>query len=327
MSGISSRFGGAREPVTDPFDVVAGLTPLRAAARGGDWAATQAFFDGLGSVDEACFAADALASVDGTEAYLEAAAKDRPGDPLARTLLAERYTHIGWSIRSGARAKHVSREQFGHFHDWLRRAEQILIEVCAEHPGYAPAWTSRLLTARGLQLGQSESRRRYDRSAATHPHCFRPQRQLLQQLCPKWGGSREAMHGFAQECASAAPEGSPAAILIAEAHFEHALDLPTAEYKEYLRDVSVRAELRRAARMSVLHPEQRLGWYLVSGHSVFALVFSLGGHAKDAAPHFAALGNTLCDTRWGYLNDWPTAYAKHRATALATLDNAKGARR
>ena len=98
--------------MTDPFDAIAELSPLRSIARSGDWAATEEFFAGLGSVDKVSFAVGALVGIDGTEEYLQKAVQGRPGDPLARTLLAERYTRVGWAIRSGARAKNVSRELF-----------------------------------------------------------------------------------------------------------------------------------------------------------------------------------------------------------------------
>ncbi|MDT0465262.1 hypothetical protein [Streptomyces gibsoniae] len=323
-SAVGSDEGGGRsagpsEPVSDPFDALPELAPLRTAAEARDWAATEDFFSGIDSADDVSFAYRAFADVDGTEEYLEAAAGARPGDPLPSTLLAERYIRMGWDIRSGARAQHVSRDQFAGFHAWLRKAEQRLIEVCAEHPAYAPAWSARLLTARGLQLGQSEARRRYDRLSAHHPHHFRAQSQLLQQLSPKWGGSLEAMHGFAEECTSAAPGGSPVGILVAEAHVEHWLELSGAAGAEYLRDVSVRNSLRQAARASVLHPDHRLGWYRIAGHSTFALAFSLGGHPKDAAPHFAALGDTVAESSWRYLADWESKFAKFRTAALATL--------
>ncbi|MFJ8358775.1 hypothetical protein [Streptomyces sp. NPDC093984] len=314
-----SSTGTASEPVTDPFDALPGLAPLRTAARAGDWAATQAFFAGLDSVDKVSFAVGALADIDGTEEYLEKAAAALPGNPLPATLLAERYIRIGWGIRSGARAKHVSRDQFDQFHAWLRKAEQMLIEVCAEQPAYAPAWTARLLTARGLELGQSEARRRYDRLSAHHPHHFRAQSQLLQQLCPKWGGSWEDAHGFAQECASAAPDGSQAGILVAEAHIEHWLELDGSEATAYMRGLPVRDDLRHAAQVSVLHPDYRPGWHWITGHSAFALAFSLGGHLEDAAPHFAALGNTASKSSWQYLADWKSRFAKYRTAALATL--------
>ncbi|MEV0177813.1 hypothetical protein AB0I54_00700 [Streptomyces sp. NPDC050625] len=318
-SSTSSAIGSDQDPVFDPFDALPGLAPLRVAAQDGDWAATQDFFGGLGPIDDVSFAAGALAGIDGIEGYLEEAADALPGDPLPRTLLAERYIHIGWTIRSRASAEHVSRDQFEQFHAWLRKAEQRLIEVCAEQPTYAPAWTARLLTARGLQLGQSEARRRYDRLSAHHPHQFRAQSQLLQQLCPKWGGSWEAVHGFAQECVSAAPDGSLAGVLVAEAHVEHGLDLSDVAGTEYMRNVSVRNELRHAAQASVLHPDHRPGWPSVTGHSTFALAFSLGGHLKDAAPHFVALGNTAAESLWRYLDDWKNRFVKYRTAALATL--------
>ncbi|MFJ9868555.1 hypothetical protein [Streptomyces sp. NPDC101165] len=323
-SAGSDRDGGGRaagpsRPVTDPFDALPELAPLRTAAQAGDWAATQDFFSGRDSADEVSFAAGALADLAGTEGYLEEAAQALPGDPLPRTLLAERYIRIGWAIRSGAGAEHVSRDQFDQFHAWLRKAEHILIEVCAEHPDHAPAWTARLLTARGLELGQSEARRRYDRLSVHHPHQFRAQSQLLQQLSPKWGGSLEATHDFALECVSAAKDGSPAGILIAEAHIEHWLELSGVAGTEYLRSVSVRNDLRQAAQASVLHPDHRPGRHWFTGHSAFALAFSLGGHLKDAAPHFAALGNTAAEYLWRYLGDWESRYATYRTAALATL--------
>ena len=305
--------------MTDPFDAIAELSPLRSIARSGDWAATEEFFAGLGSVDKVSFAVGALVGIDGTEEYLQKAVQGRPGDPLARTLLAERYTRVGWAIRSGARAKNVSREQFERFHAWLRKAEQILIEVCAEHPDYAPAWTARLTTARGLQLGQSEARRRYDRLAAHHPHHVRAQSQLLQQVCPKWSGSWEDAHGFATECLSSAPAGSYAGLIVAEAHVEHWLDLSGVEGEAYLRDAAVRNDLRHAARTSLLHPDHRPGWHEIIAHSTFAFAYSLGGHLKDAAPHFAALGNTVSESPWYYLRDWRAQFTEYRTAALETL--------
>ncbi|MHC3468378.1 tetratricopeptide repeat protein [Streptomyces sp. 7R007] len=322
--GKSTDKGGGRPvgssgPVSDPFDALPGLAPLRTAAWDGDWAATQAFFAGIGSADDVSFAAGALANVDRTETYLEAAVKALPDDPLPHTLLAERYVRVGWGIRSGARAQYVSRDQFEQFHSWLRKAEQLLIEVCARQPEYAPAWTARLLTARGLELGQSEARRRYERLAEHHPHHLRAQSLLVQQLCPKWGGTWEAAHGFAGECAAKAPDGSCAGALVAEAHIEHWLELDGAAATEYMRDVAVRDELRRAAQSSVLHPAHRPGWQSTGAHSAFALAFSLGGQLQDAAPHFAALGDTASESFWQYLPQWRSRFAHHRTAALATL--------
>lgn len=316
-SGTTTATGTG--PITDPFVHDPALVPLRTAALEGDWAATRAFFTGLDSPEKVTFASGLLARRHGVETYLEEAAAALPADPLPRTLLADRYVRIGWDIRSAARAKDVSREQFDRFHDWLRKAERLLIEVCAEQPGYAPAWTIRLLTARGLELGQSEARRRYDRLSAVQPHAYRAQTLLLQQLCPKWGGSWDAAHGFAQECATRAPNGSYAGVLVADAHIEHWLDLDSGEDAAYLRGIPVRDDLRHAAQVSVLHPDHRPDWHETAAHSTFALAFCLGGHFADAARHFAALGDRVTDFPWAYLPNWKSRYAKFRDTALATL--------
>ncbi|WP_406332314.1 hypothetical protein [Streptomyces sp. NBC_00203] len=318
--GVSGAPGISAPPRFDPFDTLPELVPLRTAAAHGDWAATAAFFAGLGTEAQRSFAAGLLADTDGVERYLEQAVAALPGDPLPRTLLADRYLHIGWDIRSGARAQHVSRDQFDRFHEWLRRAEQLLIEVCAEHPSYAHAWTVRLTTARGLELGQAEARRRYDRLAAHHPHHYPAQMQLLQNLCPKWSGSWDAAHGFARECAAAAPDGSHSGALVAIAHLEHWLELlgdGGMEAAAYMRGVPVRDDLRFAAQVSVLHKDYRPGFHGIGAHSAFALAFSLGGHHQDAIPHFLELEDRAAEFPWQYTPDPAAAFVKYRKAALS----------
>ncbi|MFF7332815.1 hypothetical protein [Streptomyces sp. NPDC008150] len=308
---------GAQPLLCDPFEVHPDLAPLRQAAFAGDWTAVRAFFDGLDG-ERTHYAAGALGDLDEVETLLERAAAEQPDDPLPRALLAERYIRMGWEIRSRAEAQHVSRDRFARFHEWLRKAERLLIEVCAEHPGYAAAWASRQTSARGLELGQSESRRRYDRLSAVHPHHYGAQLQHLQQVCPKWSGSWEAAHGFARECATAAPPGSPSGALVALAHIEHWVSLEGGQDVAYLREVAVLAELRQAARDSVLHPDFVPGWHAPGAHGAFAMVFSLAGRPADAAPHFEALGNRIDEFPWRYLPRWQGAFADQRDAALAT---------
>ncbi|MFF3845216.1 hypothetical protein [Streptomyces sp. NPDC002328] len=309
---------GSSGPTFDPYDNTPELIPLRAAARAGDWPSVRAYIAGLDSTAKLNSAVYLVADVPGAEHMLERAVREQPGDPLPRTVLAQRYVYIGWEIRSSYRAQHVSREQFDQFHAWLRRAEQLLIEVCAEQPAYAPAWNARLTTARGLELGQSEARRRYDRLSVHHPHHYHAQTSLLQQLCPKWGGSWEAAHGFAQECARTAPDGSVNGALVADAHIEHWLDLGDREGAAYLRGVPVRDDLRFAAQASVLHPAHQVAWNSIGAHSLFAFAFSLGGHLEDAAPHFAFLGDRASESPWDYLPDPKASFRKYRKSALET---------
>ncbi|MDX3383841.1 hypothetical protein PV682_20580 [Streptomyces niveiscabiei] len=304
---------GGAEPSFDRYDDIPELIPLREAAHAGDWTAVRGFFGRLGSVDDMVTALNSVAETPGAEQWLERAAADFPADPLPRTILAKRYVMIGWDIRGAAFAKHVSGEQFDQFHAWLRRAEQLLIQVCAEQPSYAPAWYIRITLARGLELGVTEARRRYDRLRAHHPHVYGAQAALLQQLCPKWGGTWEEAHGFAAEATREAPDGAPTGVLVADAHIEHWLSLEE-QGGPYLRGVNVLQDLRNAAAISVRHPAYRPDFSSGYAHGTFAMAFSLGGHHADAAPHFAALGDRAAGP-WSYLSDPQAAFRRHRKSA------------
>lgn len=258
-----------------------------------------------------------VVEADGIEHPLRALVATAPDDVLALTLLGAREIEIGWGIRTASRAKNVSRRQFADFHAHLRTAEQLLIRATALDPACAAAWTERLNTARGLELGQNEARRRLDQLLKHHPHHFTGQARLLQQVCPKWGGSWDDAHGFARQSMLAAPPGTLNGGLVAEAHLEHWLDLGREEGAAYLRRPHVHAELAEAAERSVGHPGfvRAHGWVTVEG--TFAVLFSLIGDTSRAARHFRALGNLASEWPWSYLGDPAESFVRHRATALA----------
>ncbi|MFF4537392.1 hypothetical protein [Streptomyces aureus] len=291
---------------------------LRQAAEARDWAAIRTYFDKLPYETDRSVLIRAVADVPGVEDFLREVVAAVPDDVLALTMLGSREVAIGWSIRTAARAEHVSRDQFRQMHEHLRVGEQALIRATALDPSFHSAWAERLNTARGLQLGQNEARRRYDRLAAHHPHHFTGQARLLQQLCPKWGGSWEAAHGFARACLLSAPAGALSGGLVAEAHMEHWLDLPADGNARaaYLRQPHVHAEVVEAAERSVLHPDHRPGYGWVSVQGEFAAFFSLVGDTARAAPHFRALGNLASEYPWGYLGNAREQYVRHRAAAL-----------
>ncbi|GAA3374515.1 hypothetical protein GCM10020367_38680 [Streptomyces sannanensis] len=304
-------------PQFDPTVVHPPLAQLRGFVIAQDWAGVADVFAQLQDEDQKASAAGVVGRTAGSEHFLRQTADRLPSETLPRVLLADRLIAQGAEIRTAARAKDVSREQFDAFHDHLRRAEALLIDVCAMEPGNALAWLLRITTALGLQLGRSETRRRYDRLAEHHPDHWAAEGALLQQLCPKWGGSWEAAFAFARECAAAAPPGSPCHTLIAQVHLERWLDLGGREGAAYLSSPGVRAELQAAAASSVFHPRFRAGFHWVSAHGYFAAVHSLAGNHADAAPHFRALGDRATEHPWDYLGDPEAEFVRHRKTALA----------
>lgn len=276
----------------------------RAAVAAGDWPTLAATIAALPDADSRNFAVRAIGRTTGSEGFLSRVAA-QTGDTLALLLLASRQVEMGWAARGARSAKATSRGQFARFHEHLAEAERLLVEVTAREPGNAPAWDLRIMTARGLQMGQAEAWRRYQQVAAHEPHHYPAQAQMLQQLAPKWGGSWDDMYGFARDCAAAAPPGAVNPVLVAEAHLERWLNAPgTPQYTKAVRTEQVRAELSEAAHKSVLNPAVRRDYRYYTAHSTFALAFTVAGTWSTAAPHFRAAGRYHSGIWWGY-HDMP----------------------
>ncbi|MER7508847.1 hypothetical protein ABTX82_10875 [Streptomyces lavendulae] len=320
MSALTPPLG---RPLLDPADHFPDLAVLRSAVQLRDVDAVVAAFDSLPDEDDRALACRVAGEQRGCDPFAREAAAARPEDALFPCLAAESLILRGWEIRSNLGAEHVTQHQFDSFHSHLRKAEILLIDVCAEHPDSALAWYLRLITARGLELGQSEARRRYERLAEHHPHHYSGQTQLLQQLCPKWGGTWEEAEGFALTCAGAAPEGNPNGALVATFQMERYLETAEKQGKRaaaaYLSEPAQHTALREAASRSVLHAAARPGAYQsVAAHNAFAAAHSAAGRPEEAAPHFRALGDRANRHPWGYLNrDQAAEFARHRKTALA----------
>ncbi|MFB7665016.1 hypothetical protein ACFC1R_13845 [Kitasatospora sp. NPDC056138] len=303
------------------FDPVAGLPELvsvRQLAEARDWPGLRELFGRLTDEHGRCVAAGIVGEVPDVEQFLAHVVR-QDADPLAATLLANRRIVLGWQARTDSRAKDVTADQWVRFREHLNHAEQLLIRVTAHRPDFALAWAARLTVAMGLSLGLSESRRRYQRLTAYHPHHFVAQSRRLQQLLPKWGGKWEDAHAFALECLAGAPDGALSGALLAEYHIERWLDLGRGDKgAEYLRQPHVRAELADAAHRSVLHPACRARYGIVGVHGEFAMATSLAGELAQAARHFGATGGFASRFPWDYLpGDARANFIEHRERALA----------
>lgn len=296
------------------YPVVAGW---RAALAARDWPAIRASYAPLDWTGRALLLRTIKETRDAAPFLREVVARE-PADTLAATALAHCLVKLGWDIRSAARARYVSQQQFAAFHDHLRRAEQLLIDATAREPENVVAWTERLATARGLGLGQAEARRRYDRLAEHNPHHLPAQSYLLQQLCPKWSGSFEQVHQFARQCMLAAPPGAPNAVLVVIAHFEVALERAdkSGSVAEYFHAAQVRQEITEAAQRSVLHPDFRHDYDWVQVRNTFAAAFCLAGEYPAAAAQFAALGPLLSEFPWNYLGSPVRQFTAQRDHAV-----------
>lgn len=302
--------------ILDPAAGLERLAPLRSALAARDWGAARRVLDGAGPAERTLLVL--TAGPHDPEGFLGHVLAADPDDSGAAALLAQHLATVAWQVRTQAPASQVSREQFRQFDAGLQRAEQVLVEAVARRPDDPTLWVVRLATARGLGLDPSEIRRRYDRLAALDPAHLPGQAELLQALCPKWGGTWPAAFGFARECALSAPEGALNPVLLADAHVEKWVELrqhdPATAFA-YLTTDEVRTDIDEAARRSVWHPDFRAvpGWVQVL--STFALVFSEQGDQRAAAALFARLGPLATAAPWNSLSPDPVALIRQRRAA------------
>lgn len=295
---------------TDPGAAYDRTARLRQALTTGDWPSAREVLDTVAPAARTTLMQIA-ATTRRADRVLDQARADDPADATAAAMLGFHRTAAGWRIRTDAGAEHVSRRRFARFHDKLREAEAILRDGLTHAPDDPALWTASLTTARGLQFGLIEARLRYQQLAGIDPHHLPAQSAMLQQLCPKWGGTWDQAHAFAGEAMRTAPAGAPNAVLVADAHLEHF----SVAGRRYLRSPQVRDEIQEAARSSVLHPDFRreLGWVQVMNS--FAMAFSLIGDRASAAAMFTAIGPYATRYPWSYQDDPVVAFRRARALA------------
>jgi hypothetical protein len=310
---------GAGDVILDPAAVHPEFHRLRSLLQARDWTGVRALTDAAEPALRSglIWTGGAELRKLADEDLLRYVLSRDPDDSTAGAMLGTHLIDAGWEIRSSASARDVSPAQFEAFHEHLRRAEQVLIDAAARNPRDPAVWVGRLTVVRALNLGTSEGHRRMDRLSAAAPHHLAGQEQLLQELCPKWHGSWEQAHGFARACMLAAPPGAHNAVLVADAHIEHWLALPSGEDQAYLRTGPVRAEAHEAAHRSVWHPDFRRTFGWVGAMNTFAMLFSLIGDEPAAASLFTALGPYGSESPWQYLGDPAEQIRAARGRAFA----------
>ncbi|MEV7602536.1 hypothetical protein AB0O91_34705 [Kitasatospora sp. NPDC089797] len=341
--GFGRRAAGdaAPAPRLDPTFGDPAVRLLLEQAAAGDWAALRpalaARIDGAaaatGATDtpatststatapdaaELSWLVGAIADVPGVEQWTARAVADAPEDPLPLLVSGARHVSWAWEARTGARANKVTEEQWKLFHQRLDVAEEQLLEVAEREPGWLAPWYFLQISARGASLGPEIATCRFEAAVRRSPGHLGSHQQRLQQLCAKWGGSHDAMHGFARSAMLAAPEGSRLGELVALAHLEHWLDLPDGEDRAYLTSPAVLAELQEAAFRSVLHPAfvPDRGWQ--GSFNTFAMAFSLADQPKTARLLFDALDGQVTEFPWQYLSGDPVkAFRAHRDRCAA----------
>ncbi|MFF2148569.1 hypothetical protein [Kitasatospora sp. NPDC058190] len=312
----------AAEPRLDPTFGDESVRLVLGQAAAGDWAALRPALAAAAGAEtgaaDLTWLAGAIADVTGVEQWTARAIADAPDDALPLLLSGARHVTWAWEARTGARAKHVTEEQWKLFHERLDLAEEQLLEAAEREPSWLAPWYFLQISARGASLGPEVATCRFEAAVRRLPGHPGSHRQRLQQLSAKWGGSHDEMHEFARSAMLGAPEGSQLGELVALAHLERWLDLPDGEDHAYLSSPTVLAELQEAAFRSVLHPDfvPVRGWQ--ASFNTFAMAFSLADQRKTARLLFDALDGFVTESPWHYLSGDPVkVYRAHRDRCAA----------
>ncbi|MBM6399403.1 hypothetical protein [Phycicoccus sonneratiae] len=307
----------APPPVTDLATVFPDLERIRRRALAGDLGGAVddiALVGDRRSPDQGV-AWDVLARSEGLDEVVAARLAEDPHDHAARTLAAHRLL-LATEEAVGQPGSELTADRFAEVHERLRRAEQVLLRLCAEDPGDPQPWVLRLWSAALLGLPAGEVRRRHARLAALEPGHTEGRRLLVRALAPPPGGSWDASLAAAREASSAAPAGGVEATVLAAAHLARWRLEGSGRERGYLKDAGVLTELEDVAdRFRALPCPSHFAW--VRPHTELAVLFGVAGRPDRARAHFRALGDLVDGPTWSAAGHHSDALATLRASALA----------
>ena len=237
-------------------------------------------------------------------------------DPLLRAVHASSFIDRAWHARGRGGADTVTAEAWATSTAYLERAEQQLADLCLDDDPLA--WSLRVTTSRELNLGLSETRRRYDRAIGAGAVADALDPDFLQDALPRWHGSWEQAEGFVAERRGAAAPGELAHALGAHLDVERWLEAKEdgGRTPDWVREPATAAGWREAAIASVWHPEHRESALTADAHATFALLFSAGGFLEEAAAHFRALGEPARSRQsWSYFTHTEAKFTASREVA------------
>ncbi|MFC4067042.1 DUF4034 domain-containing protein [Actinoplanes subglobosus] len=307
----------SRGPAIDPTHGDPRARALVTALTVRDRDTVRAVFSDVYDPDARAYLMSLASDVSGVQDWIGGWIADEPDATLPLLIRGCHAVSWAWEARGAAYAKYTSHQQFEGFFERLRLAESSLKEVVERTPEDTTAWAWLTLSARGSQVGTDEAAARFDAVMKYAPAHVMAHEERLQFLCAKWSGSHAEMFHFARSAATRAVPGSLVHNVLAAAHIEYWLSLPSGQDQEHMRNPQVRHELIAGAYHSVLHPGfQRIpGW--PSRANTFAMALHLSGEYGHAARVFDVIGDHVTEWPWQYRGDAARKFASARKDAYA----------
>ncbi len=219
-------------------------------------------------------------------------------------------TAWAWAARSGFRAQYVGEDQWRLFHTRLQESLHDLATSLRLEPADPGPRAAMIPIGSGLSMPVDERYRNWAAIAEIDPFHRRAAQAMIQTLAKKWGGSVDAMLAFARDRSAAAPDGHPIHAIVADAHFEAALE----HGDSYVARADVMAEVRAAAARSVEHPAYRAHRDSARDFNVFALMEALA-RDRDRLRWMLERSGDLITYPWTVFPDAAARFRRARTTA------------
>jgi hypothetical protein len=243
--------------------------------------------------DDLAFVVEACADWTEPQGWLEDWARERPTSAAMHLVRGIQYTKWAWVARgSGWRPK-----DYGSFIDRLSMADEQF-EAAAAAAGKDPTpWAWMVQTAKGLQLGEEEVRRRLGEATRRWPGHTAAYVLAVDALSPKWGGSAEAMLAVAREAMARAKPGSNAHVAITDAHIELAMTAAresksAAAAEQYFANPQVAHEIRAANELCFRVGSHAMTMATPRSRVWFAYALWKSGSKEQAAEHLRIIGKS-----------------------------------
>lgn len=237
-----------------------------------------------------------------------------PEDPDALAVDAFRRIEEAWAVRTAARAKDVSEEQYRAFRTLLDDALPVIEAAVAASPGDPVPWSAALPHCIGAQAPRDVFEECLGQALACAPHHLPTHVHAVQYLADKWHGSHEEMFGYAAGVAADAPEGSPLRAL-------EVVALTEVEPRERKRGIPgperVEAIIATAQAYSASRPPEDHSARLIRNH----LVWVLNGRERwaESLDVYRSIGRYATTYPWSYAGEPLEAFRHFRDGARAGL--------
>lgn len=161
----------------------------------------------------------------------DALARGKTSGEITKTLQAEYLIDLAWDARGTGTAGSVTDEQFQKFFEYLKKAEELLLETEKEYPKNPIVPVQMLKVGLGLGMSRTQMEEWFQKALLNHPGSIPAYGNKMWFLQPKWHGSGREMLDFGMECLRSGQwdDGVPLVLI-------DGMDLLAEEYPDFYKE-------------------------------------------------------------------------------------------